>query len=155
MRAACWPRRLPAPGRARWERGGSARRRLGHCRGGAGARGAAASAPWLSWSRAPRALPRGCRGAVMGLLAARGVAAPAGAPASDLAAILETSLGVPSSRLAAALDGTRFGPEARAAESALRLRGELDALRRRLRERLRTSQRLRGFLSLRSLRAAA
>src|SRR5436190_2717376 len=57
-----------------------------------------------------RSLARACREDVIGLLADQGVEVPPSATASELAAILETSLGVPSSNLAAALDGARFGP---------------------------------------------
>jgi hypothetical protein len=52
-----------------------------------------------------------------------------------------------------ALGAARFGPPAAAAEAAARSRTELRNLQRRIRRGLTRTQRLRGFVALRSLRA--
>jgi transglutaminase-like putative cysteine protease len=66
----------------------------------------------------------------------------------------ERGLGVPARAFAEALTRARYGPPAEAAEAARQARTELRALLVLLRDRLPPRDRLRGALSLRSLRGA-
>jgi hypothetical protein len=63
------------------------------------------------------------------------------------------ALSVDPRRFVAVASAARFGPEGDAAEAARRARGELRLLKRAIRSRLSTRRRLRGLVSLRSLRA--
>ncbi len=67
---------------------------------------------------------------------------------------LERYLGVPAGAFVEAHTRARYGPPARAAAAAQEMRRELRTVLRILREELGTPRRLRGALSLRSLRRA-
>ncbi len=69
----------------------------------------------------------------------------------DLRALVEAELGVSAKGFAAAAGAARFGPPGGAVSSARLARRELRALLRVVRTRLSRVERVRGFLSLRSL----
>jgi transglutaminase-like putative cysteine protease len=75
----------------------------------------------------------------------------ASATPAELGEEIERSLGVVGDRLGEALAEARYGPEAQAGAAVERARSELRAVRRAIRRRLGTGERLRGLLSLRSL----
>jgi protein-glutamine gamma-glutamyltransferase len=71
----------------------------------------------------------------------------------ELGAKVGRALSVDPRRFVAAASAARFGPESTADEQARAARRELRSLKRTIRARLSTRRRLRGLVSLRSLRA--
>ncbi|MFN2470021.1 MAG: transglutaminaseTgpA domain-containing protein [Gaiellaceae bacterium] len=100
----------------------------------------------------PRRLATACRAELVELAADQRVLFSHEATATELAEHLRARLGVDAERFAVAVAAARFGPPAQAEAAARRARRELAALKRALRSSLTATERLRGFLSLRSLR---
>jgi hypothetical protein len=71
----------------------------------------------------------------------------------ELGEKVRSALSVDTRRFVEAASAARFGPEAIADEEAHAARRELGTLKRTIRARLSTPRRLRGLVSLRSLRA--
>jgi transglutaminase-like putative cysteine protease len=71
----------------------------------------------------------------------------------ELGEKVRSALSVDARRFVAVASAARFGPDAEAPEAARRARAELRLLKRAIRARLSTGRRLRGLVSLRSLRA--
>jgi transglutaminase-like putative cysteine protease len=113
----------------------------------------------LGWrrSRYLRRDPRGIAGAarreLVDFLADQGLEVSASASGDDLHELVRAELGVDVRPFARELGAARFGPPAAAADAAARSRRELRQLLRRIRRGLTRTQRLRGFVALRSLRA--
>ena len=105
-------------------------------------------------TRDPRSIATACRSELLDFLRDQRIELPRGATLAELSAALESRLAISADRFAAAANAARFGSPRAAAQSAHRTRRELALLRRQLRRRLSRFQRLRGFLSLRSLRFA-
>lgn len=79
---------------------------------------------------------------------------PRSATLKELGELLDSQLEVGADVFVDAAGGARFAAPGVAAESAVRARREARELRRVLRQRLSTFERLSGSLSLRSLRSA-
>ena len=103
----------------------------------------------------PRRLAAACRAELVDFLADQRVRAPPGATLAELGAAVEDEFGVSAARFADAAAGARFAPPADAAGAAGAAREELHALFAAVRRRLSRRERVRGLLSLRSLRASA
>ncbi len=104
-------------------------------------------------ARDPRSVATACRRELEELAADQGVRVPAAATPAEVAALLRAELGVEGGPLARAITAARFSPPADAGSAAVRARREIAALRRELRSRLSLRARVRGLVSLRSLRA--
>jgi protein-glutamine gamma-glutamyltransferase len=101
----------------------------------------------------PRSIAAACRKELEELAADQGVRVPAAATPSEAAAILGGELGVDGGPLARAITAARFAPPGDAGTAAARARREIAQLRRDLRSSLSLRERIRGLVSLRSLRA--
>src|SRR5207245_522582 len=84
-------------------------------------------------------------------LADQRMAITRGVTVRELEHELEQRLALNANAFAEAVEAARFGPPAGARAAAAAARRELSALKRRLRRRLFVLDRLRGFVSLRSL----
>ncbi len=104
-------------------------------------------------ARDPRRVAAACRRELEELAADQGVRVPAAATPAEVAALLRGELGVDGGPLARAITAARFSPPAEAGSAATRARREVATLRRELRSRLSLRARVRGLVSLRSLRA--
>ena len=102
-------------------------------------------------TRDPRRLAAACRRELADFLLDQRLAAAGSATLHELGAIVDEELSVDSTAFVAAATAARFGPPGGAPAAARRARRELRVLRRRLRERLTSFERVRGLLSLRSL----
>jgi protein-glutamine gamma-glutamyltransferase len=105
-------------------------------------------------TRDPRQLAGAARSELVDVLRDQGVRVDAGIDAVELRHAVERHLGVPTGAFAEAYTRARYGPPARAVAAAHEMRRELRTVLRVLREELGTPRRLRGALSLRSLRRA-
>ena len=105
-------------------------------------------------TRDPRRLAGAARAELVDVLRDQGVPVGAGIDAVGLRRAVERHLGVPTGAFVEAYTRARYGPPARAVTAAREMRGELRTVLRVLREELGTPRRLRGALSLRSLRRA-
>jgi hypothetical protein len=104
-------------------------------------------------TRDPRRLAGAARRELADFLDDQGfVVAPSATP-EELHELLQRELGADGRAFAGALAEARFGPPGRSAAAAARARRELKQLLRAVRRRLGRSARLRGLLTLRSLRA--
>ncbi len=106
-------------------------------------------------TRDPRRIAAACRREVAELVVDQQVDVPAGATVSELAELITESVGLDPRGFVTATSAARYGPPDRADEAAVRARREVRGLRRALRQRLTFRERLRGVLSLRSLRLPA
>lgn len=102
-------------------------------------------------TRDPRRLAAAARRELAGFLADQRLPVSDSATLEDLRGLVEAELGVSAKGFAAAAGAARFGPPGGAAPSARLARRELRALLRVARTRLSRVERVRGFLSLRSL----
>ena len=105
-------------------------------------------------TRDPRRLAGAARSELVDVLRDQGVSVGAGIDAVELRHAVERHLGVPTGAFVEAYTRARYGPPARAVTAARETRTELRTVLRVLREELGTPRRLRGALSLRSLRGA-
>jgi hypothetical protein len=105
-------------------------------------------------TRDPRQLAGAARAELADVLRDQGVPVDAALDAAGLRAAVERHLGVPAGAFVDAHRRARYGPPGRAPAAAREMRTELRTLLGVMRERLGTSRRLRGALSLRSLRRA-
>jgi transglutaminase-like putative cysteine protease len=103
--------------------------------------------------RDPRGVAAAARREVEELAADQGVRVSPAATPAEVAALLHGELGVDGGPLARAIAAARFAPPADAGSAAVRARREIAELRRSLRQQLSLVARVRGLLSLRSLRA--
>ncbi len=103
----------------------------------------------------PRRIATACRREVAELVADQQVDVPAAATVSELAALIHESLGLDPRGFVSATSTARYGPPAGAPAAAERARREVRGLRRALRRQLTVRERIRGVLSLRSLRLPA
>jgi hypothetical protein len=103
-------------------------------------------------TRDPRRIAAACRREVAELVADQQVDVPPGATVTELARLIDESIGLDPRGFVTATSAARYGPPERADEAAARARREVRGLRTALRRRLTFRQRLRGVLSLRSLR---
>jgi transglutaminase-like putative cysteine protease len=106
-------------------------------------------------TRDPRRVAGACRRELAELAADQRVEVPSTATPREAAALLRERLGVDAERLGNAVAAARYGAPAGADVAARRARRELGEVRAALRRRLTLLERLRGFLSLRSLRTPA
>ena len=97
--------------------------------------------------RDPRGTATACLRELADVLRDQGVDVPASATPGELAALTSGATGVDAERFAGAAERARFGPSPVPGEA----RAELRTLKRTLRRELTYVDRLRGFLSLRSL----
>jgi protein-glutamine gamma-glutamyltransferase len=111
------------------------RRRLRYSRGGA------------------RRIAGACRQELADFLRDQRVDVRPAATLAELGEKVRSAVSVDPRRFVTAASAARFGPEATAEEAARAARRELRALKKRIRARLSTRRRLRGLVSLRSLRA--
>jgi protein-glutamine gamma-glutamyltransferase len=102
-------------------------------------------------TRDPRRLAGAVRLDLVDYLVDQRLPVSASATPAEVGEEIERSLGVLGERFADALAEARYGPEAQAAAAVDRARIEVRAVRRAIRRRLGTRDRLRGLLSLRSL----
>jgi transglutaminase-like putative cysteine protease len=102
-------------------------------------------------TRDPRRLAGAVRLDLVDFLVDQRLPVSASATPAEVGQEVEGSLGVMGDRLAEALAEARYGPDADAGAAVDRARSELRAVRRAIRQRLGTGERLRGLLSLRSL----
>ena len=105
-------------------------------------------------TRDPRRLGTACRRELVEVLLDQRFDVSASSTLGDIARLLRDELAIGADGFVAAAARARFGTPEEARESAGAAREELHRLRLDLRRRLRTSERLRGLVSLRSLRAA-
>ncbi len=103
-------------------------------------------------TRDPRRLAGAARAELVDVLRDQGVPVVAGMDMVGLRHAVERHLGVPAGAFVEAHTCARYGPPTRAVTAAQEMRGELRTVLRVLREELGTRRRLRGALSLRSLR---
>jgi transglutaminase-like putative cysteine protease len=103
--------------------------------------------------RDARGIAAACRRELEELAADQGVRVPAAATPAEVAELLRGELGLDGAPLARAITAARFSPPADAGSAATRARRELAELRRELRRSLSLRARVRGLVSLRSLRA--
>jgi transglutaminase superfamily protein/transglutaminase TgpA-like protein len=106
-------------------------------------------------TRDPRRVATACRRELVELAADQRVDVPSTATPREAATLLHERLGVNADRLASAVAAARYGAPGDAEVAARRARRELIEVRTELRNRLTLLERLRGLLSLRSLRASA
>lgn len=102
------------------------------------------------FTRDPRRVAAACRQELADYLVDQNMDAARSATLHELGALVRHELSVEPDGFVAAASAARFGPPAGAESAARTARGELRALRRRMRVRLRTTDRIRGLLSLRS-----
>jgi transglutaminase-like putative cysteine protease len=102
-------------------------------------------------TRDPRRLAGAVRLDLVDYLVDQRLPVSASATPAEVGREVERSLGVIGERLADALAEARYGPDTDARAAVDRARSELRAMRRAIRRRLGTRERLRGLLSLRSL----
>ena len=100
----------------------------------------------------PRRLASACRRDLAEFLADQRVEIPAGATLAEVAQLARSRLRIEPDRFVDAASAARFGPPGGARAAAARARTELRLLRRSLRRGLTARERLRGVVSLRSLR---
>ena len=106
-------------------------------------------------TRDPRRVATACWRELAELAADQRVEVPSTATLREAAALLRERFGVEAERLANVVAAARYGPPGDAGVAARRARHELGEVRAALRRRLTLLERLRGLLSLRSLRAPA
>jgi len=102
-------------------------------------------------ARDPRRLATAYRRDLVGYLVDQGHEVPQSATPDELAELTQSVFGVSGNQFARALAEARYGRPSEAPVMAKRTRTELGRLRRSLRSRLSTMQRIRGALRLRSL----
>ena len=102
----------------------------------------------------PRAVSAACRRELSEILLDQRIDVPQSATLQELGGLLDARLEVGAGGLVDAAGGARFASPGAATEAADRARAEIRELRRVLRQRLSTFERLSGALSLRSLRSA-
>ncbi len=105
-------------------------------------------------TRDPRRLGTACRRELVEVLLDQRFDVSASSTLGEVARLLRDELAIGADAFVAAAARARFGTPEEARESADTAQKELHRLRLDLRRRLRTSERLRGLVSLRSLRAA-
>jgi transglutaminase-like putative cysteine protease len=101
----------------------------------------------------PRRVASACRRELAEFVRDQRVDVRDGATLGELGANVQAALAVDPSRFVAAAGAARFGPEELADEQARSARRELGRLKRAIRSQLSTRRRMRGLVSLRSLRA--
>jgi transglutaminase-like putative cysteine protease len=106
-------------------------------------------------TRDPRRRAGAIRSELVEVLRDQRIPVRPGAGLSEVRVATERGVGVPSGALIAALGRARFGPPEGAMQGATDARRELRRVRTLMRERLGYGRRLRGALSLRSLRPVA
>jgi hypothetical protein len=102
----------------------------------------------------PRAVARACRRELAGILVDQRLDVPPAATLAELGVAAREELGVETNALVAAASAARYAAPDEARGAARRVGSELRELRRGLRVGLSRTARLRGALSVRSLRAA-
>ncbi len=102
-------------------------------------------------TRDPRRLAAACRRELADFLVDQNISAARSATLYELGAIVRHELAVDPDAFVAAATAARFGPPAGAGRAAREARRELRPLLRHMRVCLRTRDRLRGIVSLRSL----
>jgi transglutaminase-like putative cysteine protease len=105
-------------------------------------------------SKDPRAVAAACRRELSEILLDQRIDVPQSATLKELGDLLDSQLEIGASVFVEAAGGARFASPPAAAQAAVRARAEARELRRVLRQRLSTYERLSGALSLRSLRSA-
>jgi transglutaminase-like putative cysteine protease len=103
----------------------------------------------------PRRIASACRREIAEVIADQRIAVPAGATTAELAAAIREALGIDPRGFVAETASARYGPPEGAGAAAGRARREVRGLRRAIRSSLTFRERLRGVLSLRSLRLPA
>jgi hypothetical protein len=106
-------------------------------------------------TRDPRRLAAACRRELADYLVDQNIDAARSATLHELGSLVRHELAVEPDAFVAAATAARFGPPAGAARAARDARRELRLLTRAMRVRMRTRDRLRGVVSLRSLGFAA
>jgi hypothetical protein len=101
-------------------------------------------------TRDPRNLAAACRRELADFLVDQHIDAARSATLHELGALVRHELAVEPDAFVAAATAARFGPPGGATRAARDARQELRILLRRMRVRLRTRDRIRGLLSLRS-----
>jgi hypothetical protein len=104
-------------------------------------------------ARDPRRVAAAARRELVDFLADQGIPVGSSATPEDLRALVHHELGADARPFARALAQARFGPPAASEAAAARARRELRSLLRVLRRSFGRTARLRGLVSLRSLRA--
>jgi transglutaminase-like putative cysteine protease len=123
--------------------------------------GAAIGLAKLVWRRLryatddPRRIAAAARRELADFLVDQGMAVDASATPDELHGLVRSQLGIDGRPFARALAAARFGPPAAAEDAAANARTELKRLLHAIRGSLGRPQRLRGFVTLRSLRARA
>jgi protein-glutamine gamma-glutamyltransferase len=102
-------------------------------------------------TRNPRRIASACARELADFLHDQRLPAPRAATFRELGDTVDDELGVDASGFARAATAARYGPPEHAGVAARRARHELRGLKRRLRQRLDVSDRLRGLFSVRSL----
>ncbi len=105
-------------------------------------------------TRDPRATASACRRELADFLLDQRIEAGGGATLHELGELLRRELAVDPGAFVTSASAARFGPPAEAAAAARTARRELRLLLRAVRARLSARERVRGLLSLRSLRGA-
>jgi hypothetical protein len=103
-------------------------------------------------TRDPRQLATAARRELADFLTDQGIAVSASATPEELRELVQAELGADGGPFAQALAAARFGPPGESAAAAANARRELRLLLRRLRHGLGRTARLRGLVTLRSLR---
>ncbi len=103
-------------------------------------------------TRDPRQLATAARRELADFLTDQGIAVSASATPEELHELVQAELGADGRPFAQALAAARFGPPGESAAAAANARRELRLLLRRLRHSLGRTARLRGLVTLRSLR---
>ena len=112
----------------------------------------------LAWRRSryltsdPRRLAGAARRELADFLVDQGLTVDASATPEDLHQLVRSQLGIDGRPFAEAVAAARFGPPSRSEEAAETARAELKRLLHAIRGSLGRPQRLRGFVTLRSLR---
>jgi transglutaminase-like putative cysteine protease len=106
-------------------------------------------------TRDPRRLAAACRRELADYLVDQNIDAARSATLHELGSLVRHELAVEPDAFVAAATAARFGPPAGAARAARDARRELRVLTRSMRARMRTRDRLRGIVSLRSFGFAA
>jgi hypothetical protein len=106
-------------------------------------------------TRDPRRLAAACRRELADYLVDQNIDAARSATLHELGSLVRHELAVETDAFVAAATAARFGPPAGAARAARDARRELRSLTRAMRGRMRTRDRLRGVVSLRSFGFAA
>jgi transglutaminase-like putative cysteine protease len=102
-------------------------------------------------TRDPRRVSAACRAELVDYLADQGIRITRSATLADVGEAVSERLYVDADAFVAAAGAARFAQPGEAGAAARRARRELRALRGRLRRRLSVGERLRGFVSVRSL----